>query len=53
MVGSPGGDPVTMMILMIPLLVLYELSIVLAAVFGRPPEEPVVTTPAHEGHGPG
>lgn len=53
MVGSPGGDPVTMMILMIPLLVLYELSILLAAAFGRPPEEPVATTPAHEGHGPG
>jgi sec-independent protein translocase protein TatC len=53
MLASPGGDPMTMLILMIPLLVLYELSIVLAAVFGRPPEEPVTTQPAHEGPGPG
>jgi sec-independent protein translocase protein TatC len=52
MVASPGGDPMTMMVLMIPLLVLYELSIVLAAAFGRPPKEPVTTQPAHEGPGP-
>jgi sec-independent protein translocase protein TatC len=52
MVASPGGDPVTMLIMMIPLIVLYELSIVLAAAFGRPPEEPVTTQPAHEGPGP-
>jgi sec-independent protein translocase protein TatC len=52
MLASPGGDPMTMLILMIPLIVLYELSIVLAAVFGRPPEEPVTTQPAHEGPGP-
>ena len=53
MLGSPGGDPVTMLILMIPLVVLYELSIVLAAAFGRPPDEPVTSQPAHEGPGPG
>jgi sec-independent protein translocase protein TatC len=49
MVASPGGDPVTMLIMMIPLLVLYELSIVLAAAFGSPPEESVDTAPAPEG----
>jgi sec-independent protein translocase protein TatC len=34
----PGVDPVTMLIEMVPLLVLYELSIVLARVLGRPRE---------------
>jgi sec-independent protein translocase protein TatC len=32
----PGVDPVTMLIGMVPLIVLYELSILLAAAFGRP-----------------
>jgi sec-independent protein translocase protein TatC len=32
----PGVDPVTMLIEMVPLLVLYELSIVLARAFGQP-----------------
>jgi sec-independent protein translocase protein TatC len=32
----PGTDPVTMLIELLPLLVLYEFSIVLAQVFGRP-----------------
>lgn len=32
----PGVDPVTMLIEMVPLLVLYELSILLARLFGRP-----------------
>jgi sec-independent protein translocase protein TatC len=32
----PGVDPVTMLISMAPLIVLYELSILLAAAFGRP-----------------
>jgi sec-independent protein translocase protein TatC len=36
----PGTDPVTMVIAMIPLLLLYELSIQLSKVFGRPPGEP-------------
>ena len=31
----PGVDPVTMLIEMVPLIVLYELSIVLARFFGR------------------
>jgi len=32
----PGVDPVTMLIEMVPLVVLYELSIVLARLFGTP-----------------
>jgi sec-independent protein translocase protein TatC len=32
----PGIDPVTMLIEMVPLLLLYELSILLARAFGRP-----------------
>lgn len=32
----PGVDPITMLIEMIPLLALYELSILLARAFGRP-----------------
>ena len=32
----PSVDPVTMLIEMVPLIVLYELSIVLASLFGRP-----------------
>ena len=47
----PGTDPVTMLISMVPLIVLYELSIVLAAAFGRPPEERVKSAPAPEGPG--
>ena len=35
----PGTDPVTMVISMIPLLVLYEVSIQLSKVFGRPTSE--------------
>lgn len=34
----PGVDPVTMLIEMVPLLVLYELSILLARALGRPGE---------------
>ncbi len=40
----PGTDPVTMLIAMVPLILLFEFSIVLARVFGRPPQagpEPV------------
>ena len=36
----PGTDPVTMVISMIPLYGLFELSLVLARAFGRPPGEP-------------
>ena len=35
----PGVDPVSMLIEMVPLLVLYELSILLAVAFGRPSAE--------------
>lgn len=37
----PGTDPITMLISMVPLLLLYEASILLAVFFGRPaaPEE--------------
>jgi Sec-independent protein secretion pathway component TatC len=34
----PGTDPVTMLISMAPLVVLFELSLILARRFGRPPE---------------
>ena len=37
----PTIDPVTMLLEMLPLVVLYELSIVVAAAFGRPPAEEV------------
>jgi sec-independent protein translocase protein TatC len=34
----PGVDPVSMMLEMVPLLILFELSILIARVFGRPRE---------------
>jgi sec-independent protein translocase protein TatC len=34
----PGTDPVTMLVSMLPLLILFELSLVLARLFGRPRE---------------
>ena len=34
----PGTDPVTMLISMLPLVVLFEFSLLLARAFGRPPE---------------
>ena len=37
--AAPGGDPVSMMMIMIPLLVLYEGSIRLARRYGKPAEE--------------
>jgi sec-independent protein translocase protein TatC len=42
----PGVDPVTMVIEMVPLLVLYELSILLARVFGRPGRSRHVAEPS-------
>jgi sec-independent protein translocase protein TatC len=41
----PGTDPVSMLISMVPLLILYESSIVLASIFGNPAPiaEPVPT----------
>jgi sec-independent protein translocase protein TatC len=35
----PTIDPITMLIEMVPLIVLYELSILLASAFGRPSTE--------------
>jgi sec-independent protein translocase protein TatC len=35
----PGTDPITMLIEAVPLIVLYEGSVLLARAFGRPPEE--------------
>jgi sec-independent protein translocase protein TatC len=48
-VVSPGPDVMTMLLTLIPLLVLYELSIVLAAFLGRPPDESVKSPAAPEG----
>ena len=36
----PGTDPITMLISMVPLLILFEFSIILARVFGGPGEGP-------------
>ena len=37
--AAPGGDPVSMFVIMGPLLLLYEGSIMVARRFGRPPDE--------------
>ncbi len=42
----PGVDPITMLIEMVPLLVLYELSILLARALGRPPQRGAVPEPS-------
>ncbi|HEU5063860.1 MAG TPA: twin-arginine translocase subunit TatC [Solirubrobacterales bacterium] len=42
----PGVDPITMLIEMVPLLVLFELSILLARVLGRPPAEVGLAEPS-------
>jgi sec-independent protein translocase protein TatC len=42
----PGVDPVSMLIEMVPLLVLYELSILLARAFGRPRETGGIAEPS-------
>jgi sec-independent protein translocase protein TatC len=47
----PGTDPITMLISMVPLLILYELSIVLATVLGGPQGERVTSAPATQGRG--
>ena len=41
--AAPGGDPVSMLMIMGPLLLLYESSIVIARRFGRPREDPLGT----------
>jgi sec-independent protein translocase protein TatC len=42
----PGVDPITMLIEMVPLLVLYELSILLARAFGRPVQSGGIAQPS-------
>jgi sec-independent protein translocase protein TatC len=39
----PGTDPVTMLIAMLPLYLLFEFSLLLARLFGRPPDEALDT----------
>lgn len=45
----PGVDPVTMLIEMIPLVLLFEVSILLARAFGRPSGEPAGEVASAEG----
>ena len=45
----PGGDPISMLLIMFPLLLLYEASILLARRFGRPAEHDL--TPAEPAAG--
>ena len=45
----PGVDPVTMLLSMAPLIVLYELSILLAAAFGRPSRDVAERVASAEG----
>jgi sec-independent protein translocase protein TatC len=45
----PTVDPVTLLIEMVPLIVLFELSIVLASALGRPPAESAPSEPRAEG----
>jgi sec-independent protein translocase protein TatC len=45
----PGVDPITMLIEMVPLLALYELSILLASAFGRPRAAGGVAKPSNAG----
>ena len=45
----PGGDPVSMILIMIPLVVLYEASVWLARRFGEPSELPPSAPAAPEG----
>jgi sec-independent protein translocase protein TatC len=48
--AAPGGDPVSMFMIMIPLLLLYEASVLLAKRFGQPRELPPAD-PAPQGSG--
>ena len=47
----PGTDPVTMLLAMVPLLVLYELSILLAVLVERSRKRSLGGAPAPEGPG--
>jgi sec-independent protein translocase protein TatC len=44
----PGTDPITMLISMLPLVLLFEFSLLLARLIGRPPEEPAPGDAAEE-----
>ena len=44
--AAPGGDPVSMFMIMIPLIVLYEVSILVDRRFGRPVDETVGAQPS-------
>ena len=44
--AAPGGDPVSMFMIMIPLILLYEVSILLDRRFGRPVDETVGAEPS-------
>jgi sec-independent protein translocase protein TatC len=44
----PGTDPVTMLISMLPLILLFEFSLILARVFGNPSEDRFDSEPAGE-----
>jgi len=45
----PTIDPVTMILEMIPLIVLYEISILVARAFEHPPDEPADQADRPEG----
>jgi len=47
----PSVDPVSMLIEMVPLIILFELSIVLASLFGQPGGRTAPSTPSPEGTG--
>jgi sec-independent protein translocase protein TatC len=47
----PTVDPVTMVLEMIPLVILFELSIVLASLLGGPEGERAPAEPSAEGSG--
>jgi sec-independent protein translocase protein TatC len=47
----PSVDPVSMLIEMVPLMILFELSIVLASLFGQPGGRTAPSTPSPEGTG--
>ena len=44
----PGTDPVTMLISMVPLIILFEGSLILARVFGKPADEDAERAPPGE-----
>lgn len=44
--AAPGGDPVSMIMIMIPLILLYEVSILVDRRFGQPVEEKVGAEPS-------